>query len=151
MKALLLALVPYTRQNLQLVFKPNLFFDELEEATNYPRLKLQRTFYRAKSEKLLLYSGNEIEFTLKGRCYVQPFIAEKLSKNAQLMVIFDIPEEFAGRRQRFRNLLKQLGFKQIQLSVWITDKDHRTILFESIEEIGLQQWVQLFESSKISN
>jgi len=151
MKELLLALVPYTKQNLLIVFQPNQFFNELEKTTGHPKSKLQKTFYRAKSERILSYSNGQIELTLKGRQLVQPFIAEKLSNNAQLMVIFDIPEEFAGRRQRFRNLLKQLNFKQIQLSVWMTNQDHRTILYESIAEIELQQWVRLFEASEISH
>lgn len=149
-KELLLALIPYTKQNILLSFRPNQFFNELEETTRYPKPNLRSAYYRAIKEKLIINEGNDLKISLKGRQIIQPFIAEKLSNNAKLMVIFDIPEEYAGRRQRLRNLLKQLGFKQIQLSVWMSDKDHCSLLFESIVELELPQWVQLYEASKIS-
>jgi hypothetical protein len=148
-KELLLALVPYTRQNTLLVFKPNQFFNELERNSGYPKDKLRKTYYRAKQEKIITIDRDRPILSLKGRQIVQPFIANKLSNNAQLMVIFDIPEEYAGRRQRLRNLLKQLDFKQIQLSVWMSDKDHQAIIFESIVELELQQWAQVYEASRI--
>ena len=146
---LLLALVPYTRQNLMLVFKPNQFFDELECLTNYSRKQIQNTYYRVKKEKMVSFDNKKIDLSLRARQIVQPFIAEKLSNDAQLMVIFDIPEEFAGRRQRFRNLLKTLEFKQIQYSVWMSNMDHREIIKESIAEIELEDWVQIYEAVKL--
>ena len=35
------------------------------------------------------------------------------------IVFFDIPEKFRERRDAFRNFLKQLGFIEIQKSVWV--------------------------------
>lgn len=90
-----------------------------------------------------------MSLSLRGKQIIQPFVAEIIKNNAKLMVIFDVPEDFAGRRQRFRNILKHLNFQQIQLSVWMSDMDHRQILFESIEDIEIQQWVQLYEASEI--
>ena len=149
-KELLLALIPYTKQNFLLTFKTNQFFNELEKTSNYPKYNLQQTYNRAKKDKIILTNDNQLKFSLKGRQIVQPFIAEKIQNNAQLMIIFDIPEEHADRRRRFRYLLRLLEFKQIQQSVWMSNKDHREIIFESISDININNWVQLYEASRIN-
>lgn len=148
-RTLLLALIPYTKQNIYLTFKPNLFFNELEKTSGISKTKLQKSYYRARNENIIDFSNNQPKLTLKGQMIIQPFIAQKIQNDAQLMVIFDIPENLAGRRQRLRNLLKQLDFKQIQLSVWVSDKEHRKIVFDFINEIELQQFVQIYEAAKI--
>jgi len=149
LKTVLLALIPYTKQNLQLVFKPNLFFDELEKTSGLPKQSIRLSYRHAFNKKIIRIENGQIKLSLKARQIIQPFIAKKLNKDAQLMIIFDIPEQYAGRRQRLRNLLKQLDFKQIQLSVWSTNMDYREIIFESIAEIRIKKWVELYESAKI--
>lgn len=146
---ILLALVPYTRQNLLLTFKPNQFFNELERTSNHSTSTLRVAFSRAKENKFITLENDQVSLSLKGRQIVQPFIAQKLTGNGQLMVIFDIPEDSADRRRKFRLLLRQLQFKQVQQSVWMSDKDHREIIVDSIKALGLQEWVQMYESSRI--
>lgn len=146
---LLLALLPYTKQNLQLVFMPNKFFNELEKSSGLSKTRLRESYNRAIRDKIIIRTEYAMSLSLRGKQVIQPFVAEIIKNNAKLMVIFDVPEDFAGRRQRFRNILKHLNFQQIQLSVWMSDMDHRQILFESIEDIEIQQWVQLYEASEI--
>ncbi len=145
----LLALVPYTRQNLMLVFKPNRFFDELENTSGYSIPTLRVAYSRAKDHRLVMVDGNKIALSLKGRQIIQPFVAEKLESGGQLMVIFDIPEDSAELRRKFRLLLRQLGFTQIQQSVWMSGFDHKQIIIDSIKDLGLDGWVQLYESARI--
>jgi CRISPR-associated endonuclease Cas2 len=66
------------------------------------------------------------------------------------MVIFDVPEEFAGARRRLRRTLQQWGFEQIQKSVWMTDRDHVDSVQRIIDELGLDNDVQLYVCSLIS-
>lgn len=148
-KELLLALIPYTRQNILLTFRPNQFFNELESRSSYSTANIRLAYNRAIKNKLIIKNENSIKLSLKGRQIVQPFIAKKIPNNAQLMVIFDIPELFEDRRRRFRYLLRQLEFIQIQQSVWMSNKDHRAIIFESLEEINITHWVQLYEAARI--
>lgn len=148
---ILLALLPYTNQNILLIFRPNQFFDELERKSGYDKAKLRSTYSRMKREKVITITDNQIALSLKAKQIVQPFIAKKLMSSARLMVIFDIPEDHADRRRRFRYLLRHLGFIQIQQSVWMSDKDYREIIFESIVEIEITDWVQLYEASKIND
>lgn len=65
------------------------------------------------------------------------------------MVIFDIPESSAAIRQRLRDLLKELEFKQIQKSVWSTEFDHRETLVEAIAELKAGKYVQIYEAAKL--
>jgi DNA-binding transcriptional regulator PaaX len=146
---ILLALVPYTRQNLLLTFKPNQFFNELEKTSNQSTSTLRVAFSRAKENKLFIIEDDRVSLSLKGRQIVQPFIAQKLAGGGQLMVIFDIPEDSAILRRKFRILLIQLRFKQVQQSVWMSDMDYRAILDDSINDLGLQDWVQLYEAARI--
>jgi len=146
---ILLALVPYTRQNMLFVFKPSQFLDDLEKTSNYSHNVLCNAYQRAKTKKMFQIDNKIISFSLEGRQIVQPFIASYLINGGQLMVIFDIPEVHANLRRNFRTLLRYLQFKQIQQSVWMTDMDHRAILIDSINEIGLQDWVQIYESARI--
>lgn len=80
---------------------------------------------------------------------VQPFISKKLEGGGRLMVIFDVPEEHADRRRKFRSILRQLKFVQIQQSVWMSENDYREVLFESIQELHLHDWVELYEAALI--
>jgi DNA-binding transcriptional regulator PaaX len=146
---ILLALVPYTKQNLLLTFKPNLFFNELEKTSNQSESTLRVAFSRAKENKLFVIDNGKVFLSLKGRQIIQPFIANKIAGNGQLMVIFDIPEDSANIRRKFRLLLIQLQFRQVQQSVWMSDKDHRSIIADSITDLGLQDWVQLYEAARI--
>jgi DNA-binding transcriptional regulator PaaX len=146
---ILLALVPYTKQNLLLTFKPNLFFNELEKTSNKSASTLRVAFSRAKENKLFTIDNDRVSLSLKGRQIVQPLIAKKLVGGGQLMVIFDIPEDSADLRRKLRLLLIQLQFKQVQQSVWMSDMDYRTILADSIKDLGLQDWVQLYEAARV--
>lgn len=145
---LLLGLIPFTKQNFKLFFDPNQFINDFEKTSNYPRKRIWDEFHRAEKQKLFIIKDETLCLTLKGRQTVQPFIAEKLSNDAKLMIVFDIPEEYAGRRQKFRNLLKQLGFHQIQLSVWVSKMDHRAIITETIRQMELEDWVKMYEAQE---
>ncbi|MBC7943495.1 hypothetical protein H7X68_03300 [Candidatus Saccharibacteria bacterium] len=146
---MLLAFVPYTRQNLLLSFRPNQFFNELEKTSGHSTTTLRTTFSRAKKDNLITLDNDQVSLSLKGRQIIQPFIAQDLNNGEQLMVIFDIPEDFANLRRKLRILLRQLEFQQVQQSVWMSDKDHREILAESIKNLQMDDWVQLYKSARI--
>ena len=65
------------------------------------------------------------------------------------MVIFDIPEVNKYKRQQLRLLLKQLEFKQVQKSVWVSQKDSREYLNAEIKRLNLNKDVLLFECHSI--
>lgn len=148
MMFVLRGLIPYTHENLLLSFKPHAFFAELEKISNHPRSSLKSAYYRARQSG---YISDDVvpKLTAQGKKHIEPFIAQKLSNKAKLLVIFDIPEAQSGKRRQFRRLLQNLDFKQIQLSVWMTEYDHRETLTAAMRELGLQDFVQIYEAEPI--
>ena len=145
---ILKALIPYTNQNLRLTYNPSEFFNELERASGFSRRTLVQSFARAKKQHLINNSDTP-GLTIKGRQHVQPFIARELRGGGQLMVIFDIPEDFGQQRRQFRTLLKYLGFSQVQRSVWVSPNDHAQVVKEAVDELQLGGWVQVYEAARI--
>lgn len=142
-------LIPYTQENLMLAFKPNIFFNELEKISRYKRWTLEKAYYEAERQKLFQRQANIISLTESGRRIVRPFIAERLSNKAKLMVVFDIPEDMAVKRAKFRRIIKQWNFNQVQKSVWITSYDHKDSVKDLLAEMGLKDFVELYECSPV--
>lgn len=67
------------------------------------------------------------------------------------IVIWDIPEQKRLVRDLFRRNLKKWGFKQIQKSVWTSKRDMYQRLVDYVKELGLEKWVVVIETNKISN
>ncbi len=146
-----MGLVPYTRQNFLLAFKPHLFFNELEKQSHYPVHTLRAAYDRARKQKLIGTIDNKtLLLSLEARQKIQPFVAEHLNGGGQLMVIFDIPETNSEQRRKFRLLLRRLDFIQTQQSVWTSPMDHRSIILESIKVNGLSNWAQLYEAARLA-
>ncbi|OVE79122.1 hypothetical protein BVY00_01275 [bacterium G20] len=142
----LLGLVPYSRPNMLLAFRPNRFFNELEKISNYKRYTLEQAARRACQQGLIEEARNQqLRLTTLGRRRVLPYVAEKLTNNAKLMLIFDIPEDQAIDRQRLRRLLRKWKFTQTQKSVWITEYDFTGAIKEVVAELGLEGCVELYE------
>jgi hypothetical protein len=146
----LLALVPYTDANLKLAFKPHAFFNDLEKISNKRSTALKQAYNRAMSDGYFYMNkaGGPI-LTAAGRKSVAPFVAKRLGKGARLLVIFDISEDEAWKRQRLRRLLNYLNFQQVQKSVWATNMDYRQIIRNEIKEINLQGCVQVHEAIEL--
>jgi DNA-binding transcriptional regulator PaaX len=146
----ILGLVPYTDQNLMLAFKPNLFFNELQKISGRKANTIRNVYYRAQKQGLFEVDATGIpRLTDKGRLAAQPYEAKVLSGGAQLMIIFDIPEQERAKRLHLRRLLKDLSFVQIQKSVWVSPLDYRQLLKQEIAEHHLHPYVVLYEVAPI--
>ena len=130
-----------------LTFKPAQFFNELEKISKYKRKTLEAATRRARARGLIEQSHDlQLRLTALGRRTALPYTAQRLPRNARLMVIFDVPEDRATARQQFRRLLRKWQFEQIQKSVWESNYDHRESIKLAIEELGLDGCVELHES-----
>lgn len=65
------------------------------------------------------------------------------------IVIFDIPEINKRIRQVLRETLKVLEFWPLQKSVWISKKDYTKELRKWVRELGLSQYVLIFETGDL--
>lgn len=142
-------LIPYSKENMLLAFKPNAFFNELEKISEYKRWTLEKAYYEARRQKLIVSDANVVSLTEAGKKIIKPYIAQRLAKDARLMVIFDIPEDQAVIRAKFRRILKLWNFRQVQKSVWITSYDHKDSIKEVVAELGLENFVELYECSPL--
>lgn len=146
------SLVPYSEPNLKLVFRPNLFFNDLGTISRRKQRTLQNAYYKAVRNGLIdLTDKNQPQLTHTGRIKVQKFKATKLGNNAHLMVIFDIPEAQRKKRQAFRRLLQVLEFEQIQKSVWLSRYDHQVTISEEILNLEIKDYVKAYESLEITS
>ena len=146
----LAALVPYSQPNLKLVFSSKHFFADLYKIDRYKNQTLRNAYHRCIKQGLVeidTQSGMPT-ITAKGKKTLSLYKGKYL-KNSQLMVIFDIPEVNKYKRQQLRLLLKQLEFKQVQKSVWVSQKDSREYLNSEIKRLNLNKDVLLFECHSI--
>ena len=64
------------------------------------------------------------------------------------IVIFDIPEKHRHLRHVFRSQLREFQFQPWQKSVWAGRKNVTKELRKFIKEVGLSQWVKIFEATE---
>lgn len=147
LKTILLALIPYSRQNMLLSFSPNRFFNELERQSNYSQRTLKQAYARGQRAGLIQKDSGRL--TNLGQREIRPFMATRLKGNARLMVIFDIPETDARARQHLRLTIKAWGFMQVQKSVWISDMDYREALINIIVDLELAGCVEIYEAVRL--
>lgn len=146
----LLGLIPYTQANLKLAFQPGKFFADLEKIDRIKRTNARNAYYRALKDGLFeLDASNAPRLTEAGLRKVELFIAKKISRQGKLMIIFDIPETEAWKRQRLRLLLKELHFEQVQKSVWQSEYDYRETLIAEVKRHKLGKHVQIYESARL--
>lgn len=142
-------LMPYTRQNFDLAFRPGRFFDELEQISHMRRKTLQQAARRAELDGMIIREGKLMKLTEKGLKAIKPYRPKKLDPYSRLMVIFDIPEDMATKRRRLRILLKEWKFTQEQKSVWVSSYDVGKLLVKAIRELEITSYVQVFECHRI--
>lgn len=137
------AMIPYSRENLLLGFRPSQFFNELEKISMYKRRALEEAARRAEERGFLERNKEkQLRLTELGMIHALPFTAQKL-KGGNLMVVFDISEDLS--RDRFRKLLKNWQFRPIQKSVWTTNYDHRESIRNAVKILEIEDSVRVYE------
>lgn len=149
LKELLVALVPFTENNLLLTFKPAQFFTELEKKTNANRNTLAATMSRAKKNGFIKIDEEGIpQLTWRGKTKINLALGEKLKKQ-RLIVIFDIPESQCSKRRELRAYLYSQNFRYIQKSVWASQYNVIDELLDVIAELGLGRCVQVLLAEQV--
>ncbi|MBI4713959.1 hypothetical protein HY771_02130 [Candidatus Uhrbacteria bacterium] len=68
----------------------------------------------------------------------------KLSGKNVCLLIFDFPESARKGRDAFRYFIRTLGFKQVQMSVWKSDKNYVEDIKRFIEDAKISKWIKLY-------
>ena len=93
-------------------------------------------------------NGQEsIIFTNKAKLAIVDKIAERSkAENKYYLVSFDIPEDSRINRNKFRRTIKRLGFRQIQKSLWVSNKNLGEFVELAAYEYGVENYVVYFVS-----
>ena len=87
-------------------------------------LLVGKSFKTGHIEKVIKNGEAYLRLTSAGREHIQrefPITSLRKTWNKKwIIVIFDIREKFRMRRNKLRNMLKNIGFGMLQQSVWIT-------------------------------
>lgn len=140
------ALIPYTEQNLKLVFKPALFFRDLERITQANRQTLATTLSRAKKRGLVEMENETPVLTSAGLHRIEPVLLPPLL-NEYLLVAFDIPESRRYARNQFRAYLRSKGFRQLQKSLWISRLDYSQQIYVTAWRLRISKEVRIFRAN----
>lgn len=146
---ILMALIPYTESNLKLAYHPNLFLNDLDRLTEHSMHNIKLSYKRAVDKGWIKIKKNNVELSLEARQSIELYMARKLT-GSELMIIFDIPENLAYKRRKLRAVLRYFEFKQVQQSVWSSERDFKNILAETVDDLDITKYVKLYEASKIS-
>lgn len=98
--------------------------------------------------------GNGVTYSLSHDALVEYLknsmrkISSKIHRG-EILVAFDFPEAAGRARRDWRRLLKSVGFKQIQLSVWSTVKAVDAQILQLVELLNLQKWVKIYRGYEI--
>jgi DNA-binding transcriptional regulator PaaX len=134
---------------------------------NYDSLKLSEKFYQEQRIKRALRKlkkqkyletkrvGNRILYKLTTKGLHQALLAriktqtKILPDNQFCLACFDIPESARHLRRALRRIFKNMQLKQLQKSVWYTNKDIFDLLTLYIENLEASDWVKVVLASKI--
>lgn len=112
--------------------------------------EIQKALYRAKSHgwiKMDMRLTEEGKKRLKSTLPI--LLSQKKWDRNWYLVIFDIPEKLRKKRNILREKLKELGFGQLQQSVWISPINYLPILEKIIFNYQLEPFVIFSQTNKI--
>ena len=66
------------------------------------------------------------------------------------LVLYDVPIEGNLGRDALRYFLKRIGFRQVQKSVWQTDKDVVEEVLDFVHSAKIEKWVEVYLAKKQS-
>jgi len=122
------------------------------------KLRLQKFLYKLKQDGLIKEVGKndkKLAISQKGKVKLKE-LKNKISRDEyksevqdeSIIISFDIPEHLRKKRGWLRDVIKNLGFKMVHQSVWISKIKIPRQLIVDLERIGILEYVEIFEISK---
>lgn len=117
--------------------------------------ELSRVLKRLREKGLVDFvSDNDLVVRLTDQGNEKAILAKLMINNEKWdgkwrVVIFDIPEKRRAVRDLLRCKLKAWDFRYLQKSVWASKKNCTKELRNFIKQIGIKDWVMVFESDNV--
>lgn len=104
---------------------------------------------RKKGDKLLFsLTCDGIQEALKQKIRQKK---QKLSRNLNCYVSFDIPKHSNNVRWALRQLLKNANFRMIHQSLWCSNKNVGKEIAELVKILKAEGWIHVFEAIPLTN
>ena len=108
--------------------------------------ELSRSIYELKKTNYITVdistSQQSIELTNKAKIKTVEIIAKKLKASEKYRFLsFDIPAKLNYNRNKFRKIIKKIGFVRVQQSLWVINKDVTNLVEAAIYECGIEKYV----------
>ena len=125
--------------------------DDMRHKEMFDKLKAKKALRNLRKKKWIedRKKGDEVEFKLteKGKRWLFQLKIQKeeneLPFGQYCIVVFDFPIGANGARDKFRFLLKRIGFSRLQDSVWTTDKDVVDLMQSLVTKLKINKWVRI--------
>ncbi len=112
--------------------------------------QVQKIVDRLIYEQELEPKGKYYRLTQLGAVRMLPIIKKELAVDGKIRIlVFDIPEGERKLRDRFRRHIKMLGFKQHQLSVWISRYKCEDWIEDLVDYHDVEGYVSLYVGEHI--
>jgi len=102
-----------------------------------------------KGKEAICITKKGLNKIIKARFKVEDIKFNKRKDGKWIMIIFDIPQKHNKARGLLRSILKNLGYKMFQQSVWVTPYDVSEKTEELLQWYSLDKYVRLFFIEKI--
>lgn len=108
--------------------------------------ELSRGIYELKKTNYITVDNStgqqSIELTNKAKIKTVEIIAKKLKEADKYRFLsFDIPAKFNYNRNKFRKIIKKIGFVRVQQSLWVINKDVTDLVEAAIYECNVEKYV----------
>ncbi len=100
-------------------------------------------------KQAILITKKGINKAIAARFKLEKTKLQKRKDGKWIMIIFDIPQKHNKSRNLLRNILKNLGYKMFQQSVWITPYDVSEKTEELLQYYSLDNYIRTFLIEKI--
>jgi DNA-binding transcriptional regulator PaaX len=122
----------------------------------YPNKSVMDTIYRLKTKGIIEKELAGIVLSKYGKEYVRKKFdslqqfdkPDYMSKDKNLLVMFDVPVEKKGEREWLRWHLKKFGYSMIQHSVWVGPSPLPKEFKDYIKKIRLDKCIKTFKLAK---
>jgi len=127
-------------------FNRKKFYQEISLNNKLTSEQFSSLFYELKRNKYIETDNSEhdlsIKLTNKAKMKIVDDIAAKQNICKKFcFVSFDIPERLHLQRDKFRSAIKRMGFRQIQQSLWVSNKNLGDLVDDAALEYDVSEYV----------
>jgi DNA-binding transcriptional regulator PaaX len=122
------------------------YFNQNTSGLNVSNRQISRMIYDLKRRNYIqVDAGDSVKLTGKAKIKIIDKISNaRVRDNKYRIISFDIPETKRANRNNFRRAIKRIGFRQVQKSLWVCDRNVGDLVQIAEQEYGVGDYVAYF-------